>query len=110
MMALGQGYLKGEGLPRDPGPAKHWLEQAEAHGVDSARFIRGRALLSGELPADTAGGLPIVASFAQSGNTLAMLAPGGAMRDRTTLPRAREAAASGDKHAMRAGSPPARPP
>src|SRR3546814_12540930 len=105
MMALGQGYLKGEGLPRDPGLAKHWLEQAEAHGVDSARFMRGRALLSGEIPGDAAEGLRIVASFAQSGNTLAMMAPRRAMRDGTTVPPARQAARRGFEDALPAGDP-----
>src|SRR3546814_10954632 len=93
-MALGQGYLQGEGRPRDPGLAKHWLGRAGAHGVDSARFMRGRALLSGEIPGDAAEGLRIVASFAQSGNTLAMMDLGRAMRDGTTVPRDREAARS----------------
>src|SRR3546814_19823113 len=71
--------------------------------------MRGRALLSGEILGDAAEGLRIVASFAQSGNTLAMMDLGRAMRDGTTVPRDREAARSWFENAMRAGDPAAKP-
>src|SRR3546814_6073493 len=105
MMALGQGYLEGDVLPRRPDLAKQWLEKADASGVSSARFMLGRALLSGEIPGDPAEGLRIVASFAQSGNTLAMMDLGRAMRDGKTIPRDREAARRWFENAMRAGDP-----
>ena len=109
MMALGQGYLEGKGLPRRPDLAKKWLEQADASGVASARFMLGRALLSGEIPGDSAEGLRIVASFAQSGDTLAMMDLGRAMRDGKTIPRDRDAARRWFENAMRAGDPAAKP-
>src|SRR3546814_11450537 len=65
--------------------------------------MRGRALLSGEIPGDPAEGLRIVASFAQSGNTLAMMDLGRAMRDGKPIPRDREAARRWLENAMRAG-------
>src|SRR3546814_10619953 len=70
--------------------------------------MRGLARLSGEIPGDAAEGLRIVASFAQSGNTLAMMDLGRAMRDGTTVPRDREAARSWFENAMRAGDPAAK--
>lgn len=109
MMALGQAYLSGEGLPKNPELARKWLEQADAAGVPSARFMLGRALLSGDIPGDPAEGLRIVASFAQSGNTLAMMDLGRAMRDGKTVPRDREAARRWFEHAMQAGDPDAKP-
>jgi uncharacterized protein len=109
MMALGQGYLTGEGLPKRPELAKRWLEQADASGAESARFILGRALLSGEVPGDSAEGLRIVASYAQSGDTLAMMDLGRAMRDGKTIPRDREAARRWFENAMEAGDPAAKP-
>src|SRR3546814_3241465 len=105
MMALGQGYLQGDVLPRRPDLAKQWLEQADANGVPSARFMLGRALLSGEIPGDPTEGLRIVASFAQSGNTLAMMDLGRALRDGKTIPADREAARRWFENAMRAGDP-----
>lgn len=110
MMALGQGYLEGKGgLPRRPELARKWLEQADANGAESADFILGRALLSGEIPGDPAEGLRIVASYAQSGNTLAMMDLGRAMRDGETVPRDREAARRWFENAMEAGDPAAKP-
>mgnify|MGYP000503808855 CR=1 FL=1 len=109
MMALGQGYLEGKALPRRPDLAKTWLEKADAAGVQSARFMLGRALLSGEIPGDAAEGLRIVASYAQSGDTLAMMDLGRAMRDGKTVPRDLEAARRWFENAMQAGDPAAKP-
>ena len=109
MMALGKGYLEGNGLPRRPDLAKQWLEKADASGVSSAQFMLGRALLSGEIPGDPAKGLRIVASFAQSGDTLAMMDLGRAMRDGKTVPRDLVAARRWFENAMKAGDPDAKP-
>ena len=109
MLALGEGYYEGGALPQNPDLAKHWLQEADAAGSDDARLMLGRGLLSGELPGSAVEGLRIVASFAQSGDTLAMMDLGRAMRDGKTVPRDREAAQRWFENAMRAGHPEAKP-
>ena len=105
MATLGQAYLEGDVLPRRPELAKEWLTKAEEAGVESARFRLGRALLSGEIAGDAAKGLRIVAGYAQSGNTLAMMDLGRAMRDGKTVPRDEAAARQWFENAAAAGEP-----
>jgi uncharacterized protein len=109
MLALGEGYYRGDALPHRPDLAERWLRRATNAGSDEARLLLGRGLLAGELPGDSVEGLRIVASYAQSGDTAAMMELARAMRDGTTVPRDREAAQRWFANAIRAGHAEARP-
>ncbi|HMA16077.1 MAG: tetratricopeptide repeat protein [Bacteroidota bacterium] len=109
MLALGEGYYRGDTLPHRPDRAAEWLRRAGEAGSDEARLLLGRGLLAGEIPGDPVEGLRIVASYAQSGDTAAMMELARAMRDGKTVPRDREAARRWFANAMQAGHAEARP-
>ena len=90
---LGQLYLSGTTLPRDPAAAVRWLERAAESGNQYAQYRLGKLLLQGEdVPKDTEAAVRWLAASAEQGSQYAQYALGKLYLMGGEVPEDREAA------------------
>lgn len=87
MVTLGREFLDGTRLAHRPDDARQWLQRAAEAGSQSARRQLGIALLRSEIAGDATRGASIVAEFANTGDTFAMMELGRAYRDGHSVAR-----------------------
>lgn len=90
---LGQLYLSGTTLPRDPAAAVRWLERAALGGDQHAQYRLGKLLLQGEeVPKDADGAVRWLTASAEQGSRYAQYALGKLFLLGKDVPEDRKAA------------------